>query len=106
MLDAVAVAESVAAELRGIYGERLRTVLLFGSWARGDAHTESDIDLLVVLEETPSPWAELRRMEPVLWRHSQENDVVVTAVPVSGADLEEGRWPLLQRIRDEGRQVA
>jgi hypothetical protein len=32
------------------FGARLREVLLFGSWARGDAHEESDVDVLVVVD--------------------------------------------------------
>jgi len=30
-------------------------IILFGSYARGDADRDSDVDLLVVVEETPSP---------------------------------------------------
>ena len=45
--DAEGIARAVADDLRGLYGARLRKVLLFGSWARGDAHPESDIDLLI-----------------------------------------------------------
>lgn len=105
-LDARALAESVAADLRGLYGERLRDVVLFGSWARGDAHPESDIDLLVVLDEAPSRWEERRRMEPVLWRHSFENDTIVAATPVGEKELEDGRAPVLVRAREEGLSVA
>jgi Nucleotidyltransferase domain len=57
-------------------------VLLFGSWARGDAHPESDIDLLVVIDGLESAWHELRAMDDVLWRHSLANDTLVTALPV------------------------
>ncbi|WP_369427834.1 nucleotidyltransferase family protein [Membranihabitans maritimus] len=31
-----------------LYGERLSQVLLFGSYARGDAKDESDLDFLIV----------------------------------------------------------
>jgi predicted nucleotidyltransferase len=44
------IARDVARDLRRLYGDRLSSVLLFGSWARGDAHPESDIDLVVVLD--------------------------------------------------------
>jgi hypothetical protein len=49
--DARAIARAVARDLRELYGERLKHVILFGSRARGDADPESDIDLLVVLDE-------------------------------------------------------
>src|SRR6266571_2296599 len=80
-VDPVGTAAAVAAELRALYGGRLRRVVLFGSWARGDAHPESDIDLLVVLDRVDSPWVGVRRMDHVLWLHSYQSNVVVAAVP-------------------------
>jgi predicted nucleotidyltransferase len=105
-LDAASVASAVAADLRGLYGDRLRTVVLFGSWARGDAHPESDVDLLVVLDEVRSRWEELRRMSDALWRHSLEHDVVVTEIPVSEAEYRESDEPILVRARAEGVTVT
>jgi hypothetical protein len=104
--DPVEVATAVAGDLRALYGARLRGVLLFGSWARGDAHPESDIDLLVVLDTVDSPWEELRRMDETLWRHSLENGAVIAAVPVAEGALDAAAHPLLIRARAEGRAVA
>jgi len=102
----VEVAEAVARDLRVLYGRRLRQILLFGSWARGDAHPESDIDLLVVLDGVESPWEELRRMDAVLWRHSYLSGAVISAVPVGEDELQEAARPLLIRAKAEGRAVA
>jgi predicted nucleotidyltransferase len=104
--DPVEIAMAVAEDLRPLYGTRLRRLLLFGSWARGDAHPESDIDLLVVLDEVDSPWEELRRMDEILWRHSYDNDAVISAVPVAERDLDDAAYPLLIRASAEGRAVA
>jgi hypothetical protein len=104
--DAHEVAREAGEDLRRLYGKRFRRVLLFGSWVRGDAHPESDIDLLVVLDRVDSVWDELRRMDGVLWRRSFENDAVISAVPVAEADL---RWPataILIRAKTEGQAVA
>lgn len=104
--DPVRIAQAVARDLQALYGRRYRRVLLFGSWARGDAHPESDIDLLVVLDRVESPWQELRRMDEILWRHSYREDAVVSAVPVGEGEVREGTSPLLIRARVEGRAVA
>lgn len=100
------IACDVAIELRGLYGERLRDVILFGSWARGDATPDSDIDLLVILDEVHSRRKELARMSDILWRHSLANDTVVTEIPVAESDYQTSQEPLLVRARAEGVRIA
>lgn len=39
------------ASLQQKFGHRLRELVLFGSQARGDAHEDSDVDVLVVVDE-------------------------------------------------------
>jgi predicted nucleotidyltransferase len=104
--DALEIAREVAADLRQLYGGRMRRVLLFGSWARGDAHPESDIDLLVVLDRVDSPWEELERMDEILDRHSVENETLVSAMPVGERDLAEPAIPVLIGATAEGRAIG
>ena len=104
--DAHEIAGATAADLRRLYGDRLRKVLLFGSWARGDAHPESDIDLLVVLDRVDSPWDELRAMDELLDRHSVEYETVISALPVAEEEVLEPKLPVLVRAAAEGREVA
>jgi predicted nucleotidyltransferase len=104
--DPKEIAGAVADELRRLYGGRLRRVLLFGSWARGDAHPESDVDLLVVLDRVDSVWEELERMDDILWRHSLDNAAVVTAAVVDEHDLEEPEVPAVMRAKIEGLTVV
>jgi hypothetical protein len=47
------LAERYAGHLRSALGDRLVSVVLFGSVARGDARASSDIDLLIVVEGLP-----------------------------------------------------
>src|SRR6266852_3605778 len=51
-----AIAQDLQCFLRVLhsrYGEDLVSVVLFGSWARGAARAESDIDLLVISKHFP-----------------------------------------------------
>jgi predicted nucleotidyltransferase len=99
------VARAVADDLAELYGSRLRRVILFGSWARADAHPESDVDLLVVLDDVRSSWDEGVRMDDVLWQRSLESGAVVSAVPVSETEARAPSRPLLQRAIAEGLPV-
>lgn len=41
-------------------------VILFGSYARGDATKDSDLDFLVILKEVPDPHREMTHLRNVL----------------------------------------
>jgi predicted nucleotidyltransferase len=88
--------------LAELYGERLRAMVLFGSWARGDAEEDSDIDVLVVLDEVESAFGEIDRMEQVVYPLSLQKDVVIAPIPISDRDWRERRTPLLLNVRREG----
>lgn len=40
-----------AERLRGVFGQRVVELRLFGSYARGEAHEDSDVDVLVVIDD-------------------------------------------------------
>lgn len=100
------VATEAAKDLRALYGPRLVEVALFGSAARSDEDEDSDVDLLVVLDKLASPWAELRRMDAVLWCHTERSGLTVSAFPVSRANYDRGDSPVLIRARREAMPVG
>ena len=44
------ILQKVASESKNIFGEALDSVVLFGSYARGDYDEESDIDILILVD--------------------------------------------------------
>ena len=46
------LSQEVKQVLTELYGDRLNRVILYGSYARGDFHAESDVDYMVVLNDT------------------------------------------------------
>jgi len=106
LIDGHGLARRATRDLRRLYRHRLRGVLLIGAWARGDAHPESPVELLVVLDDYGDRWTEKRRAERIAWRHSVRNDAVVTVVPVREAELDDPTQPALARAQIEGVRVA
>ena len=54
------------------------SIILFGSHARGDAHADSDIDLLVILSFTGSKMEKQLEMRIALHEFRIAKDVIVT----------------------------
>ncbi len=69
--------------LRDLYGERFRGLLLYGSYARGEADEGSDVDLLILLDGPVQPVRELLRMEPVTWPLSLHSGFSLSTLPFS-----------------------
>lgn len=45
------IAKEYKVALQDIYGDELAELILFGSYARGDQHDESDVDFAVVMKD-------------------------------------------------------
>ena len=88
--------------LREIYGPRLKRLVLFGSWARGDAQPKSDVDLLVVLEGPAGAYKEAKRSSRVATRAAAYRDTALSFVHMSEEDFSEDRRPLVQSVKKEG----
>jgi hypothetical protein len=89
--------------MRSIYGQRLDRLVLFGSQAAGRARPDSDIDVLVVLDQPEvRPLEELNRQSEMTAAMGSAYGVVVSAIPFALAQWHNPHHPLSQTIRKEG----
>jgi type I restriction enzyme S subunit len=88
--------------LEGVYGERLRGVYLFGSFARGEAQEDSDVDIAVVLDEIPHRFAEIERTGDLASDLTLEYGTLVTLFFVPEEDFKQGRHAVHRAIKREG----
>jgi predicted nucleotidyltransferase len=89
-------------EIEKLYGKRLKDVILYGSWARGEAKEESDIDLLVVLKGEVKPCKEIDRMIDIITEINLKYGVLLSIFPVSEEEYSTVNSPLLINVRKEG----
>jgi len=86
-----------------LYGARLKKIVLYGSYARGQANDEhSDIDLAVVLDDDVNPGKEIDRMIDIITDINLDYDILLSVYPVSENDYHSVNSPLLLNLRKEG----
>ncbi len=73
--DLPTVLEEVTRRIRAVSDPK--RIVLFGSYARGDAHSDSDLDVLVIKDEVASTQAETARIYEALAGIAVPIDVVV-----------------------------
>jgi|SRR6185503_12574578 predicted nucleotidyltransferase len=88
--------------LTEIYGQRLKAVYLFGSYARGDYHEGSDLDVMIVLTDYQNYGAEIDQSGELISRLSLESGVSISRVIIKEIQWQESDTPLLRNIRAEG----
>lgn len=89
-------------ELVRIYSDSLGKLVLYGSYARGEADKDSDIDLAVVLKGEVNPGKEIDRMLDILVDLNLRYQVLISVYPVSEDDFLSRASPLLMNIRSQG----
>jgi len=98
--------EQVLAEakscLETIYAGRIKELLLFGSYARGDFRPGSDIDLLLLLDGIPQSVAEKERCLDVVCELSLRYDTVLSVIPMDFETYNTKKTPLILNVHREG----
>ena len=89
------VLETLRREFARLLGDQFESMLLYGSRARGEHRSDSDIDELVVMREPVDYGALIERTSDVVAALSLENDVVISRAFVSKERFEREQSPFL-----------
>lgn len=100
-LDVREALDELKRALADLYGPRLRGVYLYGSYARGDFHEDSDVDVLVVLAGPVKPGEEITRINQAAASICLRYDLLISVLPVSSETLETSPQVFFERVRQE-----
>ena len=89
------------AEMSRLYGRRLKGLFLYGSHARGDACTDSDLDVLVVLDRITHYPSEIDLTSSAVSDLSLRYNTSISRVFVTLFEWERTATPFLVNARSE-----
>lgn len=92
-------------DIRGLYGKRLKEVILYGSFARGDFNSDSDIDIMILVDLTEQEIMEKgHKLSEMTFEYDFDFDLVIMPI-VKNID-HFNQWlhayPFYYNIRKEG----
>ncbi len=94
-----------AEKVSKIYGEHLKSVILYGSYARGDYTSESDIDIMILVDLTD---IEVEKYgQQLSWETYDFNEEYDTEIkPIAKSDTHFKKWlgvyPFYTNVQKEG----
>ena len=100
--EALYIVGKVRDGLAALYGDRLKAVYLFGSYARDEADDDSDIDVAVILGGPVDRWMEQDRANQLLTDLSLDHDCLLSAQFVSEDELKGASRSIHRKIVREG----
>jgi predicted nucleotidyltransferase len=93
-------------QLQNLYQERLYKIILYGSYSRGTATQNSDIDFLVVLkDEKISLNKEIDNITDAIFQLLLVCKIDISFLPMSKQKFETEKSPLLFYVRKEGIEI-
>jgi predicted nucleotidyltransferase len=95
------ILSELKAGLQLTYGQQLKGVYLFGSYARGEADQESDCDILVVLSDFERYAQEVDRTAELASDLSLKHGVTISLVFMREREWLRGENSFLSNVRDE-----
>jgi len=100
--DIKPILDEAKERLQNIYGCRLKEIILYGSYARGDATEGSDIDLILILEDISNPISELEKFSGEIHQLDFLYDTVISIIPIEARQYQTRRLPIILNAKREG----
>ena len=88
--------------LKKIYGNNLKSIILYGSYARGDFTEDSDIDIIILLKDMKDFLEEHEKYFNAIWRLDLKYDTVISIIPFNNEEYIKRNLPIIINAKREG----
>lgn len=99
------ILEQYTAEIQKIYGDSLKRVILYGSYARGDFHQDSDFDIMILVSLDDAGIGERqRKLYDMTYDFWWDHDVEINPIVKNEAHFQKWvkNYPLYHNVQKEG----
>ncbi|NJD78101.1 MAG: nucleotidyltransferase domain-containing protein [Candidatus Methanoperedens sp.] len=100
--DIEEILKKAKSTLQKIYGKRLKGIILYGSYARGEAVEGSDIDLIVLLDNMQNPIDELEKCSNEIHQLDFAYDTLISVIPFDLKQFNSRKLPIILNAKKEG----
>lgn len=91
---------------KNYYGNRLNKIILYGSYARNEQKPESDVDIMLVLnDEKINPYKEVFDFGHKIYSLGWEYGYLVMIKPTTSNKFFNSKLPFYQMVRKEGIEI-
>jgi predicted nucleotidyltransferase len=94
--------DRVKAHLNEMYGEGIKKVILYGSYARGEATKDSDVDVLVLVDQSLNPREVDDGLSDLLYDILLDQGELVSVIVLPEDYFENYNFPFMLNVRKEG----
>ncbi len=92
----------IKVHLINMYGGKIKKVILYGSYVRGEATRDSDIDILVLIDQPLNPFEVRESLSDLLFDILLEEGELVSVIAVPEHLYENYNSPFMLNVRKEG----
>ncbi len=97
-----AILEEVKKLMANIYGNKLKGIILYGSYARHDFTEGSDIDIIILLEDMQNIFEEREKYFDAVWEIGLKYDVTISVPPIKDEEYKKTGLPVILNAKQEG----
>ncbi len=95
------ILQHIKKKLKERYGDGIRKVILYGSYARGDEREDSDVDVMVVISDDLNPREVEDYIEPILGDIFVEDALLISLMAVNESEFN-SPYDVMVNARKEG----